>query len=85
MRSRAGVLCVVRQGMTTSRSQSYGEEEKRSMSRANPLRALGYGSTRPSSALNRLDIAHGYVFDGPPRIWPCRARNAARPTSPTGF
>ncbi len=49
------------------------------------LRGGAHSGMGPSSSLDRLDVADGYVFGDPPRIWPHGARNAARPTFSTGF
>ncbi len=44
----------------------------------------GYGGTAPSSSLELLDVASGYAFVAPPRIWGRGARNAVRShSSPT--
>ena len=68
------------------------------MNHRTPICPSGYGSTGPSSSLDRLDVAHGYAvfalraqvlasltFGDPPRVWPRGAPNAARPTSSTAF
>ena len=43
--SRAGGLRAFRVGTTTSRSRSYGEEERRRINRVTPLRPSGYDGT----------------------------------------
>ncbi len=55
------------------------------MDHRTPLRPLGYSGMGASSSLDHLDVADGYGFGDPPRIGPHGARNAARPTSSTGF
>jgi hypothetical protein len=51
---------------------------------ATPSCPSDWGGTAPLPSLALLDVAHGYAFVVPPRIWSCGAPNAARQTSATG-
>ena len=77
-------LASARQGRTTNAMLKHRGGVLTPYGAATPLCPSGYGGTGPSASLRLLDVAHGYAFKAPPRIWPRGARNAARPITRTG-
>ena len=92
-------LARFREGTTTSRSQSYGEEERRRMRPQPPcaqllgrvsLRRAGLRRHGPISVVGASCRSYGYAFTAPPRIWGgtrrrrVGARNATHCNSTTG-